>query len=232
MTDHIVQLQEELNRLRATIRSIVDQSDIQVASSEDPEVIAKYLLNELNKLRQLVTSDELTKVYNRRGFYGQSALTFQQALRHKIQGSKREGDNDTGYAVLFIDADNFKSVNDTYGHDVGDEVLIAIAQTLQELIRETDCVARFGGEEFVVGLANVTESFARIKAESIRVALTDRVRIAADPNRRMTASIGVASLDASDADTLDELVGYADKAMYEAKHNRGKDSVVAWSELQ
>lgn len=230
MSTQMEQLQEELQRLRQMVQAIVDQSDMDVASNEDPEVVAQYLLKELTKLRQLVTRDELTRVYNRRGFYGRSTLVFQNALRTKTSAAKRGGDA-LGYAVLFIDADNFKSVNDTYGHDAGDEVLKSLGRVCGELVRDTDCVARFGGEEFVIGLAGATEDSALEKAEEIRAAISKRVKVPGASDRVMTASIGVASLDASDADTLDELVGYADKAMYEAKTGRGKDTVVRWSEI-
>lgn len=230
MDTRIEKLEAELVRLRQTVQAIVEQSDIEVSSSEDPEVVADYLLKELANLRQLVTRDELTGVYNRRGFYGSATLQFQQALR--ARESRQRKDDPKNYAVLFIDADDFKSVNDTYGHDVGDHVLKELASVCVDVVRDTDCVARFGGEEFVIGMAGASEDIAYEKAEEIREAITKNVRIPSDDSRKMTASIGVASLDESDADTLDELVGYADKAMYEAKTNRGKDAVVRWSEIQ
>ena len=231
MDEYQKKLQEELARLRSTVQLIVDESGVEVASNDAPETVVRYLLDELHHLRSLVIRDDLTKVYNRRGFYGRSEPVFQDALRVKIQPTQRARDN-VGYAIIFIDMDNFKSVNDTYGHDVGDEVLRMLARTLNASVRDSDCVGRIGGEEFVIGLLNGTEETAYVKAEQIRKAVTQNITIASDSDRVMTASIGVASLDASDADTLDELVGYADKAMYEAKTNRGKDAVVRWSELQ
>ncbi len=196
----------------------------------DEEV--QVLQKEIEDLKGLVFKDELTKVLNRRGFYDKYKALFNDALyAKKNTGEERRSSVLSGFAVIFVDADNFKKVNDTHGHDEGDLVLKAVADTLSDQIRETDAVARFGGEEFVAVLLNADEATAVEKAEAIRKAITKKVKLSKDADWKITASLGVAALSDSDADDLDELIGYADQAMYEAKTKRGKDTVVAHSEL-
>jgi diguanylate cyclase (GGDEF)-like protein len=136
----------------------------------------------------------------------------------------------TGLAVLMVDLDNFKAVNDAHGHLAGDEVLRAVAATLSAEVRAYDAVGRFGGEEFVVLLSGVDTSSATRTAERLRarigaIDLTVPGVGGSSRIRGLTASIGcVASPDA--AGTVDELVGAADGALYEAKR-AGRDRVVA-----
>jgi diguanylate cyclase (GGDEF)-like protein len=134
-----------------------------------------------------------------------------------------------GLAVLMVDLDNFKAVNDAHGHLAGDEVLRAVAATLSAEVRAYDAVGRFGGEEFVVLLSGVDTASATSAAERLRA----RIRAldvgvgGASGNTRitgLTASVGcVASPTA--AGSVDELVGAADSALYEAKR-AGRDRVV------
>ena len=176
--------------------------------------------------------DELTKILNRRGFYDQFQKLFDEA---KSRLSREEGRRTQfrveDVAVLFIDADNFKYINDTYGHDAGDEVLRQIASVCQREVRGVDIVSRFGGEEFVVGLVGAHEDAAYRKAEQIRSAIGEDVQVAKDKSHTITGSVGVAALRECRSETVDELIDYADKAMYEAKRNRGKNNTVRCSEI-
>ena len=135
----------------------------------------------------------------------------------------------TGLAVLMVDLDNFKAVNDAHGHLAGDEVLRAVAAALAAEVRGYDAVGRFGGEEFVVLLSGVDPTGASLTAERLRArvaALDITVPAPGGPTRilGLTASVGcVASPKA--AGTVDELVGAADGALYEAKR-AGRDRVV------
>jgi diguanylate cyclase (GGDEF)-like protein len=120
------------------------------------------------------------------------------------------------FAVLFIDLDHFKSINDTYGHAVGDDVLRTVAKTLQDSVRRSDIVGRIGGEEFSVFLPNTQVAGAEQLAEALRVAI-ESIHIEVDGVRlKITASIGVAA-KRFDQETMQAIQQHADQAMYEAK---------------
>ena len=127
-------------------------------------------------------------------------------------------------AVLFIDIDDFKAFNDRHGHAAGDEALITLANLIKSVIRADDAVIRYGGEEFVVLLPNMTRAGAKRVARRIQTSLKN-VRF---PRRdqSLTVSIGIA---ACPEDTKDKhhLLGLADQAMYEAKRS-GKDCCHSW----
>ncbi|HEX5852376.1 MAG TPA: diguanylate cyclase [Solirubrobacteraceae bacterium] len=153
--------------------------------------------------RQAAT-DALTGLPNRRAA--------DDNLKRMVAQSARTG---APLAVLLMDLDNFKNINDVYGHDRGDEVLAAVGTALRDTLRESDFAGRYGGEEFLLLLAGADKQAALQVAEKVRVAVA-AVRI---PNSdQITASIGVAALpdDAGDALTL---VRLADRALYTAKNN-------------
>ena len=125
-------------------------------------------------------------------------------------------------AMFFIDANNFKEVNDTFGHAVGDALLVAIARTLKRSKRPTDLVCRKGGDEFVLFFDQVHEDGARIVAERIRKAVA-AIRLKRAPDLRASVSIGVV-VGVPPADlNWKYLIALADAAMYEAKALRGTD---------
>ena len=169
------------------------------------------LRNERNQLRSRASKDSLTGALGRR------------ALEEAVQGEYKSGNP---FAVLFVDIDHFKKVNDTFGHQVGDFVLREVALTLQEGRRGTDVCGRYGGEEFVMVLRQVNPQQALAAAERHR----ERVRSlsfeedAGPP--RVTVSIGVAAFDPANPDeTAYVLLRRADLALYEAKR-AGRDRVV------
>jgi len=162
--------------------------------------------NHEEQLVYLAEKDHLTGLINRRSFSGE--------LEKRLADAHRYG---TGGAVLFIDIDNFKSINDIHGHHVGDEFLITIALLLKERLRETDTAARLGGDEFAVILHHVNGEQARKISEEIH----DRIRQYVRNDAMLTlldigASIGVA-LYPENAKTEEELLSNADFAMYKAK---------------
>ncbi|RZF63098.1 diguanylate cyclase [Sphingomonas populi] len=163
------------------------------------------------RLRGLADSDSLTGLSNRRYFEQRSAQIITAA-----QGDGR------GIAILMVDVDHFKQINDTYGHPVGDEVLKAVAARCQEALREHDLIARFGGEEFVVLLATSGNDEAGMVAERLRQAIA-RVPIAVgDVDITVSVSIGAATrdaLDGNDRNVLQMLVARADSALYDAKRD-------------
>ena len=126
---------------------------------------------------------------------------------------------------MMIDVDNFKNINDTYGHQVGDKVLATVAETIKESIREDDIVGRYGGEEFIVIVKDDYNSNLKM-AERIRGNI-EKIIINVDNNNfiKVTSSIGITKMDAKDK-TLQQIISDSDKALYEAK-NTGKNKVVA-----
>jgi diguanylate cyclase (GGDEF)-like protein len=157
------------------------------------------------RLQDLASHDPLTRVFNAGAYY--------RACDQQIHASRRVNQS---FAVLFIDLDHFKSINDTYGHAVGDDVLRAVAQTLQTAVRRSDIVGRIGGEEFSVFLPNTQVQGAQQLAETLRLAI-ESIHIEVDGVRlKITASIGVA-VKRFDQETMQAIQQHADQAMYEAK---------------
>ncbi|MEA4993406.1 MAG: diguanylate cyclase [Oscillibacter sp.] len=159
----------------------------------------------LEDLHRQATMDALTGVYNRGTFFDLARQTLSK------DGGQR------ALALLMIDVDHFKQVNDTYGHPCGDAVLKAIAQSAREHFRKSDLVGRYGGEEFAVLLEDLSSQQAVETAEKLRRTIED-MRIAfQDGIVRAAVSIGVAYCPASRRQTLEELLNQADAAMYLSK---------------
>lgn len=191
----------------------------------------KELEAEVLRLQNLVDKDELTKVFNRRGFCENLEFIFKEAIYSKEHADSQRKFRITDLSVIFIDIDNFKQVNDTFGHSIGDVVLKSVAKILKESVRDIDLVGRFGGEELVIALLGATESDAYRKAEEVRKKIENYKPIFDEDGLGVTVSVGVASVDNSNADTFEDLISFADKAMYEAKTNRGKNNTVKYSEI-
>ena len=168
------------------------------------------------RLLELATVDELTKVFNRRRF-----LEIARSEFRRIERTNRN------FSLLMIDADNFKVVNDTYGHDVGDLVLQTLAGICQENIRDLDVLGRIGGEEFALLLPETSRDQAGRLAERLRGLIAETPVPLAGNSIQITVSIGVASTLDNDAATLEKLFKNADKALYLAKEN-GRDQVAVW----
>ncbi|MFB9323285.1 GGDEF domain-containing protein [Cryptosporangium minutisporangium] len=155
--------------------------------------------------REVAITDGLTGLHTRRYFEHSLAVEAERALRG------------AGVAVLLLDIDHFKSVNDTYGHHGGDRVLCEVARRLQATLRDGELIARYGGEEFAVLVPNTVPPIAREVAERVRSALSD-TPMPVSPTRSapVTVSIGVATMP-EDADSGDELVRLADRLLYASK---------------
>lgn len=170
------------------------------------------------KLEHLATHDQLTGLANRRLLQERFALEM----------ARRRRDN-RPLAMLVIDVDHFKQVNDSHGHLVGDACLRGLAALLNESVRATDLVARFGGEEFLVLMPETDAAGAAVIARK----LADRARetaIADSPRVCVTLSIGIAVAAAGEDPDLDRLIHHADLAVYEAKR-QGRDRVVDYRAL-
>ncbi|HAT7922563.1 TPA: diguanylate cyclase [Legionella pneumophila] len=170
-------------------------------------------------LRYQSIRDPLTGLYNRR--YLEDFL-FKQL--HQAERTK------ASFAILMLDLDHFKKINDTFGHDAGDLVLKELGQILNSDIRLGDIAARYGGEEFVLLLYDIDAQAAKMKAENLRSAISNlQVKYGAQPVGQITASIGI-SVYPDDAKSPAEVIEAADKALYQAK-NKGRNKVILFSEI-
>jgi two-component system cell cycle response regulator len=191
------------------------------ASSEDKQlltIIATELggplriVSLVDDARRLAMSDPLTGLMNRRAF--------RDAMTRELSRADRYG---LPISVLLLDVDHFKKVNDSHGHEAGDAVLCGVSELALGMARKSDIVARWGGEEFVLGLPQATTAGARIAAERLRRAVADHSFPLSDgAPLRVTVSIGVAH--ARKAEGLDAILARADEAMYLAKA-RGRNRV-------
>lgn len=153
---------------------------------------------------------------------------FEQQLELELKRSERKK---TKFALLMIDIDFFKALNDHYGHHAGDQVLRDVASILMKDMREVDTVARYGGEEFVIILPETIGPGARLVAERLRKAVDQAKFFAGSPSavEHLTISIGIAIFD-QDAQFRRDLIEYADAALYYAKEH-GRNRVVLYGEL-
>lgn len=157
-------------------------------------------------LAEQATTDPLTRLKNRRAF-------FEDGNRH-ISMARRY---DTDVSLIVADLDFFKRINDGFGHQAGDEALIAVAQVLLQLTRTEDTVARIGGEEFALLLPDTNRLGAAVLGERIRAAVEREQFNAGEQSLQLTLSIGVASYAVERVDSVDQLLSIADQRMYLAK---------------
>ena len=164
------------------------------------------------KLKELATTDGLTRIFNRRHFIELANREFDRAKRY-----------DTALVMLMIDVDHFKLVNDTYGHDIGDEALILLADTVKRLLRKVDIFGRIGGEEFAVLLPDTDLNGAIITAERLKQAIQESCVETNKGPVRISISIGV-TLVTDSHDTMGDVVRATDAALYRAKE-KGRNRV-------
>jgi len=166
-----------------------------------------------NEVQHLAITDSLTGLYNRRHFLDLAQVEFERARRYKRY-----------LTMMIFDIDHFKNFNDTYGHQIGDKVLQAIAELCREKIREVDPFGRYGGEEFIALLIESDVGNAKKTAERFRVEVEKLVVETEKGNLKVTISIGLAQ-QTQDTPDLDTLIARADQALYTAKH-KGRNRVV------
>ena len=175
-------------------------------------IIVQMVRQHTKKLENIANYDELTKLQTRRNFYNK--------LEESLLQKKRKNFD---LCVLFFDLDDFKKVNDTFGHDVGDKVLVRVAEIVINSIRVTDFVGRWGGEEFIVSFSDSSLKNATGTAQKIRKNMEEDTILYSLLSYNLTASFGLTSV--KEDESVDDIVKRVDDALYEAK-NTGKNKVV------
>jgi diguanylate cyclase (GGDEF)-like protein len=159
-------------------------------------------------LQQLAQTDPLTELHNRRHMM--------DTLEAEFDRSNRVG---SPFALLMVDLDHFKQVNDSYGHQLGDKVLQSIAWEIQDTLRQYDSAARFGGEEFALLLPETALKGAKLVAERLRQNINDIEFTGPLSELKSTVSIGIAAIPQDKISSISDLIRLADDALYKAKRN-------------
>lgn len=167
-----------------------------------------------DKVERMAMRDPLTGLYNHGYFQTHLKKVLAQSFKYKIPTS-----------LLMIDIDRFKAVNDTYGHQFGDKVLSRVAQLISQCVREEDMVARYGGEEMAVVLANCSLEVARQKAERIRKRIEEETFYLDGSNMPIKVTISIGVSESFGNEMPERLIERADQALYQAK-NQGRNQVV------
>jgi diguanylate cyclase (GGDEF)-like protein len=196
--------EQELALLNNELEDKIVQRTMALESSN------RALLKLNNRMESLANTDDLTLIPNRR--HGHRIL---DRLNY-VEG----GD----YSIALIDIDHFKRVNDIHGHDMGDRVLQQVSQSISQLIRPTDTVCRWGGEEFLLIMPTTNLDNAKLTCERIRKAISSTPM---PPLETLTISIGISNK--AQAQTISQLLRHADKALYKAK-DQGRDRTICWQD--
>jgi len=187
------------------------------ATMQRQEVSLRQLKEAHRQLEGLSRRDSLTPVSNRRALMEALALEFHRSRRYRHP-----------FALLFLDVDHFKEINDRHGHTFGDHVLLHVVQLARGMIRPPDIIGRYGGEEFVIGLVECDQAGALQIAERIRLKIAQDQFAWEHDVTAVTVSIGVAMLSA-EIDQVETLITHADQAMYHAKR-RGRNRVELYNQ--
>lgn len=198
-----------------------DDEERELATDVAGQLAAAFEQIETNaKLRDLSRTDELTGLLNRRAFHAD--------LKERLDRKSRSGTGCAQGALLFVDLDNFKLVNDVHGHARGDEALVAVSTLLRSKTRPGDLVGRLGGDEFALWLERIDLATAEERARCILGSIDSLSEFSGDPARPLGLSIGIAVHDpAVAAETVTGVTDRADAAMYEIKHGTKGGYIVA-----
>lgn len=193
----------------------IEQQGVDIAAAMAKQVsVALDNAQLIHELENLATTDSLTRLHNRRHFLERAEAEFERSRRYQRPLS-----------IFLLDADHFKEINDTYGHETGDQALRLLASICRQNLRQLDVIGRYGGEEFVVFLPETSMAKAMEVAERLRAGVEEiKIDVAGGGSARITVSIGVATAT-SQTDSIAALINEADRALYEAKRS-GRNKVV------
>ncbi|HEY5715541.1 MAG TPA: GGDEF domain-containing protein, partial [Psychromonas sp.] len=181
---------------------------------KDQQLLEQLVTERTEELEQardraelLARTDPLTNMLNRRAFFECGSIEIERSLRYK-----------SSLAVMMIDLDRFKSINDNYGHAAGDNTLLSVANTFKAMIRNMDIIGRIGGEEFAIIVPHADLEIATELAQRLRLGIEKTEIIIDGKPVKITACFGVTRIDVK-SESLDEALKRADKALYLAKEN-------------
>lgn len=212
-------LKKEVASIQATVRKKEEQDRQQM------DVLSKQVsrLNvELKKVKTKAMTDGLTKAYNREAF--------DSYIRNLVD---RNTIKQSPFSLLMLDIDDFKKINDTYGHQIGDRVLVALVKKCTEFIRDEDFLARYGGEEFVIVLPGASLRNALKKAQRLRKAIaethytTDKEK----GGKRLSITVSIGASSFCKNDSVSTVIDRSDQALYQAKRT-GKNRVVGGEDIE
>jgi len=184
----------------------------------------KEIKEKLEKNEKEIIHDNLTGLYTRKYFSEKVENDIAELLK-ETEEKREEGYKNL--SILFCDLDDFKKINDTYGHSFGDQILKRVSEILQENVRDTDIVARWGGEEIVIELLGADAKEATKKAHDLKELVKEKIQ--EEFQIPLSLSIGISG--AKSGDNFDEKIKNADEAMYQAK-KEGKDKVISFDEIK
>lgn len=192
------------SKLPAPVRAAVDtlMAEVSLLAQDNADLSEK-----LAAAQALADRDPLAPVFNRRALLRELARVVSYIERYRTQA-----------AVLFIDMDGFKALNDNFGHTVGDAALVHVSRLLMQQVRESDIVGRVGGDEFAVVLANASGEEARRKAQFLALLIAETPFVHEGVRHQLGASIGVHEFTGAGIEDAETLIARADEAMYAAKH--------------
>ena len=212
-----VPILDDKGNSQGTIASFDDISELEAKNHQLEDMVKALAATQLSienknrELKYLASRDPVTDCYNRRSLFDYLAASFDKARSSHAE-----------YACIMTDIDHFKRVNDTHGHGVGDEVIKMVANTIREVIREGDILARFGGEEFCIILPGAPISQANLIANRCR----EKIAAQLCQGIKVTSSFGISSVRLG-AQTPNELIHQADEALYHSKE-QGRNCVSNW----
>lgn len=221
--DEFVRLMRDMNWMahRIKVREAESQAALMQRDAAQTALLRqKQELEEINrKLSEMAMTDPLTKLSNRRHFF-----------EHLEQEIYRRGRTAAPFSLLLLDIDFFKKINDTYGHQSGDCVLIALAALIRQWLGKSDLAARIGGEEFAVLLPDTNLDTAIARAQALHTAIEHHsFRTADEKTISITCSLGLCNIGPVRSIGSEALYCYADKALYAAKHG-GRNTIFCYQE--
>ncbi|MHA6480600.1 histidine kinase N-terminal 7TM domain-containing diguanylate cyclase [Paenibacillus sp. strain BS8-2] len=212
---------QDVTELRMLVEESYSQNELLHQRNNELMIMQDELSQANKKLEHMAITDGLTGCFNRRYLL--------QQLEEEVVANVRYG---IPFSLFIFDLDHFKMINDRYGHLTGDEVLCSTVAAVRGVLRQTDVLARFGGEEFTIYLPHTNKEQAELMAEQVKMIVEQNVVLSGDASISVTISMGVISIDRYDSSILADpktylrhLMAQADAALYEAKYN-GRNRIV------